>query len=116
MRGLYKGEHPDPEGMGPGIVTFHDDSGEEELLLPGTEFNWGYGGGGPADLAWALSVHNLAQDRTGTEAKAIADQVYQKVKWNLVSTWAKGKPWILTAFTLRAVIKAIWEEKHGSVL
>jgi len=44
-----------------------------------TGMNWGYGGSGPADLAFSLLVAVIGRDE--------AEKYYQKFKWDFVAAW-----------------------------
>jgi hypothetical protein len=50
-----------------------------------TEFQWGYGGAGPAFTAYVLLL-------LATGDAAIAEQYHQKFKWQVVAAWEFGKP------------------------
>jgi hypothetical protein len=67
------------------------------------EFNWSYGGSGPAQLALALAADVLGDDER-------AEDVYQRLKFVLVG----GLPqegWMLTEERLRRAIDAIEREE-----
>ena len=51
-------------------------------------FNWGYGGSGPADLAYAI-LYDLY-------GKEFADQNYQRFKWDVIAEFTQGEAWQLT--------------------
>lgn len=65
-------------------------------------FNWGYGGSAPAQLALALAVDALGEER-GLRA-------YQMLKWALVSSWATNEPWAITDVELAAILEGL----HGA--
>jgi hypothetical protein len=67
--------------------------------FPSRQWEWGYGGTGPAELAWAL-----VYDATGDEA--LTRLVYQGVKWGLISSLNRAG-WVLTK---RAVLEAAAHE------
>jgi Family of unknown function (DUF6166) len=74
-----------------------------ELRHHSAEFEWGYGGSGPAQLALALAAHVLDDDEK-------AQDVYQQLKFKIIG----GLPhegWILTEDRLRAAINAIEQQQ-----
>ena len=60
-------------------------------------FNWGYGGSGPADLAYAILYDFYGKD--------VADRLYQKFKWDIIANLPQGKAWKLTATEIES-----WKE------
>jgi hypothetical protein len=70
--------------------------------FPSSQWEWGYGGTGPADLAWSL-VFDATADREQT------DTVFQRVKWAVVSRLNKAH-WILSAEELQEAIDAAGKE------
>jgi len=66
------------------------------------EFNWGYGGSGPADLA-----RSIIADVTGDENPHPA--IYQPFKWEFVSSW--GDRWEISLDEIRA-----WLEKRKAAI
>ena len=67
------------------------------------DFEWGYGGSGPAQLALALAADVLGDDDR-------AQSAYQKLKFKLVG----GLPhegWVLTESRVRSAIDAIEQER-----
>jgi hypothetical protein len=64
------------------------------------QFNWGYGGSGPADLA-----RSIIADLIGTDNPDPA--IYQPFKWEFVSSW--GDRWEISLDEIRA-----WAEKRAA--
>ena len=58
-----------------------------DLCMKSQEFNWGYGGSGPAQLALALCAHVLGDDT--------ALEVFQDFKREWVAGW--GSEWEITS-------------------
>jgi hypothetical protein len=61
------------------VVAVDPEAGVYELPRPGRhsrDFEWGYGGSGPADLAWALLADAVSE--------RAADELYQAFKWDVV--------------------------------
>jgi len=88
------------EGLGTGSVV-----GAKPVLVDGHElrhieihspdgFNWGYGGSGPADLAYAV-LYDLY-------GKEFADKNYQRFKWDIIAKLPQGEPWKLTEHEIEA--------------
>jgi len=61
-------------------------------------FNWGYGGSGPADLAYAI-LYDLY-------GKIFADQNYQRFKWDIIAKLPQGEPWKLTEHQIE-----VWKDR-----
>ena len=61
-------------------------------------FNWGYAGSGPAQLALAITAHALGND-------AIARQVYQHVKAELIAVLDGEADFILTRDAVLRVVQ-----------
>jgi Family of unknown function (DUF6166) len=94
--------------VGRAIVTVHEEGQEprplalrHDLRRHSEEFNWGYGGSGPAQLALALAADVLGD----IEA---AQDVYQRLKFQLVGRFARDG-WSLTEDQLRQTIRDIQE-------
>lgn len=51
-------------------------------------FNWGYGGSGPADLAYAILRDMYGED--------FAQRFYQAFKWDVIARLPQGQAWQLT--------------------
>jgi hypothetical protein len=62
-----------------------DPDDHREAQHASSQFQWGYGGSGPAFLAWVLLY-------IATADKDTADQFHQTLKWQLVATWEFNKP------------------------
>lgn len=60
-----------------------------KLFNHSLEFNWGYGGSGPAQLALALLY-----DVTGDAQVSL--RTYQEFKWAFVSQW-RGETWEISS-------------------
>ncbi len=56
------------------------------------DFNWGYGGSGPAELALALCLD--AVDNYMRDGAPNPDRVYEYLKWDVVSRLPRG-PFVL---------------------
>jgi hypothetical protein len=75
-----------------------------DLRNHSAEFNWGYGGSGPAQLALAL-----AADVLGDDDRALA--VYQRLKFRLIGR-LPDEGWSLSEDRIRAAIEAIEQERQ----
>ena len=97
------------------VVKVHEE-GRETRLLPlrhdlrrhSAEFNWGYGGSGPAQLSLALAAEVLGDDEA-------AQDVYQQLKRKLVGGFPEDG-WTLSEDQLRQAIREIQERDHGRSL
>lgn len=92
------------------VVTVHEEGREpqplelrHDLRLHSAEFNWGYGGSGPAQLALALAADVLGDDDQ-------AQDVYQRLKFRLIGR-LPNDGWSLTEQRLRETIDQIQREK-----
>ena len=74
-----------------------------DLRLHSSEFNWGFGGSGPAQLALAL-----AADVLGDDEKAL--EIHQRLKFKLVGR-LPHEDWVLTEGQVRTAIDAIEQER-----
>lgn len=98
----YQGKRFPPYGA---MVRVIDMDGGKRELNPGlhivnlspTGVEWGYGGSGPAQLAWALLA-----DATG-DVK-LASRCYQAFKWAFVAGW--GETWTVTETEIMAFVAA----------
>jgi len=63
-----------------------------------SEFQWGYGGSGPAQLALALLLDATSEPQTALD-------FYQQFKWDKVATW--GEKWSISKSEI-----LIWLEKQ----
>jgi hypothetical protein len=79
-----------------------------DLRRHSSEFNWSYGGSGPAQLALALAADVLGDDDR-------AQAVYQKLKFKLVGGLAHEE-WVLSERQIRSAIEAIEQERSGHAL
>lgn len=78
-----------------GVEVLRSEDGKVTPLNPRThirqhtdgEFNWGYGGSGPAQLALAICCDVLGEE-TGSNPR-----VYQAFKWRFVAKW--NAEWVL---------------------
>ena len=68
-----------------------------------TEFEWGYGGSGPAQLALAILADHLVDDEQ-------ALNLYQHFKWVVIAGLPKHR-WSLTGGDIDAALQRIQEEK-----
>lgn len=68
------------------------------------EWNYGYGGSGPADLA--LSILTACVDR------ATAEQMYQAFKWEYCAG-QRHRQWTISVRTIRKWIQRQWEGVGG---
>ena len=99
---VYRG---DPSRDPRKCVTVHPEEGKRksrELSLYSREvnhsptgFGWGYGGSGPAQLAYAI-----LRDFLGDKKQAMA--VYQHFKFEVVAKLEQGVPWELTGERIAA--------------
>jgi hypothetical protein len=69
-----------------------------------TGFEWGDGGGGPAQLALALAADVLGNDE-------VAQAVYQRLKFRLIGV-LPPEGWILTEDHLRTEIESLRHERR----
>jgi hypothetical protein len=76
-----------------------------DLRHHSTEFNLGYGGSGPAQLALVLAADVLGDDET-------AQDVYQRLKFRVVGRLPEDG-WSLTEDQLRDAIRQIQQERGG---
>jgi hypothetical protein len=99
--------------VSPAQVTVHEDGQasrplalRHDLRRHSEEFNWGYGGSGPAQLALALVADVLGDDEQ-------AQDVYQRVKFKLVGHLPPDG-WTITEEQLRRVINEIRQRDRDS--
>ena len=59
-----------------------------------TGFEWGYAGSGPAQLAWAMLADALEDD-------ALASQLHQRFKFEVIARLAPLEPWTMTEQQVR---------------
>lgn len=62
-----------------------------DLQKHSSDFGWGYGGSGPAQLALAICA-----DYTGDDALAL--RVYQHFKFRVIAGLPQGKAWVLNRY------------------
>jgi hypothetical protein len=74
-----------------------------DLRCHSSEFNWGYGGSGPAQLALALAADVLGDDEA-------AQEIYQRLKFRVVGRLGEDG-WLLTENQLRNAIEQIQQER-----
>jgi Family of unknown function (DUF6166) len=79
-----------------------------DLRRHASEFHWGYGGSGSAQLALALAADVLGDDDR-------AQAVYQKLKTRLVGR-LPHEEWVLSESQIRSAIEAIEQERSGPSL
>lgn len=79
-----------------------------DLRRHSSEFAWGYGGGGPAQLALALAADVLGDDDR-------AQAVYQKLKFRLVGR-LPHEEWVLSESQIRSAIESLQQERSGPSL
>lgn len=93
-------------GIPPSIVVVITTEGAYWLANTGrhspTGFQWGYGGSGPADLAYSLLL-----DATGD--REVAEQWYQEFKWDYVARWETNSAWALST---KSIEKWLNERKN----
>lgn len=70
--------------------------------FPSDQWEWGYAGSGPANLSHAL-CEDVTQDRQ------LADEVYQSVKWQVISRLPHDS-WVLSDSTLTDAIDRAGQE------
>lgn len=68
------------------------------------EFNWGYGGSGPAQLALALAAHVLRDDQRAVD-------VHQAFKRAVIGKLPDGG-WLLTDYEIKQTIEALEVENE----
>jgi hypothetical protein len=76
-----------------------------DLRLHSAEFNWGYGGSGPAQLSLALAAEVTGDDEA-------AQDVYQQLKRKVVGRLPEDG-WTLSEDQLRQAIREIQERDQG---
>jgi hypothetical protein len=95
-----------------------DESGENLKNLPKyfddvnhspTGFEWGYGGSGPAQLAYAILRKFFTTKHTPSEAKRLALLYYQDFKWEVVAKFEKS------GFVLKNEDIEFWFRKHLTI-
>lgn len=69
------------------------------------EFEWGYGGSGPAQLALAILADHLGDDQE-------ASNLYQRFKWNVVAALPRHY-WKLTGSQIDRELQAIRRFNEG---
>ena len=72
-----------------------------------TGFEWGYGGSGPAQLAWVLLFMSLVTVVTLKEAKAKADLYHQGYKWAVIA----GLPYEGWQLSSKSILD--WLQRQG---
>jgi hypothetical protein len=77
-----------------------------DLRRHSAEFEWGYGGSGPAQLALALAADVLGDDER-------AQDIYQRVKFKVVGR-LPHEGWVMTEDRLRSAIDTIEQERERS--
>jgi len=96
MAKIYEGKR----GMVSHLVTVND--GKDTKMLPDctsirnhspTGFEWGYGGSGPAQLALAILVDLIGEEK--------ALPLYQKFKFAMIATLSRSDDWKLTEEEIR---------------
>lgn len=93
----YKGLHTSR-----GLAVFRPDGTPLPMRLDlvnhsPTGFSCGYGGSGPAQLAFALLADIFDDD--------YALEHYQEFKWNVIAKLPRDKPWTLTVKQIRQAVK-----------
>jgi hypothetical protein len=68
-----------------------------------TGMNWGYGGSGPADLAFSLLWEHLGGPPVAS--------LYQDFKWQYVARWPQDGSWEITDDEIEEFIKQ-WRSQH----
>lgn len=89
-----------PSFLDPGILTQGVGMLPPRLDLMnsgGDGFAWGYGGGGPAQLAVALIAHATGSDK-------IAKEWYHQFLLDVVMRLNKEEPWAMSDGVVRAVV------------
>lgn len=74
--------------VGPKVVLVNGKQLKQPNKHSPSGFNWGYGGSGPADLAYAILF-----DLYGEE---VADLLYQQFKWDFIAVLPQGEGWTIT--------------------
>lgn len=77
-----------------------------DLRRHSNEFNWSYGGSGPAQLALALAADVLGDDQR-------AQQVYQRLKFRVIGRLPHDG-WVLTERQVHDAIESIEQEQTRS--
>lgn len=96
MSKIYKGWRLNEEAMvrvTDGKVTKLLDTGYEYVKHSPTGFEWGYGGSGPAQLAFAILL-----DASGDVARSMA--LYQNFKAEVISNLDRDMPWAIAQDTV----------------
>lgn len=93
------------------VVTVVDEAGERPLPLRrdlrdhSLEYNWGYGGSGPAQLALAILADFLG-DPVEAEAQ------HQDFKVHVIAHLPQREPWRLTEMQVAVALRAIAIERE----
>lgn len=93
MKRVYRGKKDAKGFPTPVRVELLDDDGVVRRTFPLNHheihspdgFNWGYGGSGPADLAYAILLDCLRRTCSTQVAKAAANDLYQRFKAQTVA-------------------------------
>ncbi len=100
---IYKGKHTG-RGVGDQTIVVRDNADEyplEHIKRHSEEFNWGYGGSGPADTALSILADCLGMEQ--------ANRLYQFFKWEFVARW--GEEWSITEEQIRGWIETERERR-----
>lgn len=101
---IYKGKRR-REGAGGQLIVVQD-NGEEYPLnhieRHSQEFNWGFGGSGPADTALSILTDCLGMEE--------ANQLYQLFKGEFVACW--GEEWSITEEKIREWVQRLKKKKR----
>lgn len=78
-------------------------------------FQWGYGGSGPAQLAFAIlydmfrgSVMGTTQEMRDAQAQRLACKMYQDFKWDYIAILRRDHPWEFTESQIQQWVAEWW--------
>lgn len=97
---VYTGERLRPEEgtLGGARVLVDGEPLRHVVVHSPSGFNWGYGGSGPADLAYAILLDYLGDER-------LASQLYQDFKWEFIASLDQRKSWAISGAEIEAWLR-----------
>ena len=90
---IYSGYNDERDENGRLLVTKDGETfspaKSQKFWNHGSEFNWGYGGSGPAQLALAILLEETDE--------ATAMRLHQRFKWQVIAALNQNEGWELTS-------------------